>query len=305
MWQSLRYPENRAVLAWLGPGLAAVAAGAWVVFVSLVPPGGGAGDGITTTGAAPRVPLEYDAPADNRVSIGRGRAVSGHGADAWTGEGEEVDPAPTPRTRGLRALPNPAPPVTAAAGPPEPDPDSAPSGFDRLLGELVTGAVAFNAPATMRLHELSGIHAVLGVGVPTDRLKDLVDEPGPVDSAVLRVSTVMRATLTGAGFGITPIQPQTQVVSWTEPTEWRWQVEAQKPGRQYLYLTFDVLLSLEDTERPRLLATLRRAITVEVTWGQRFASSLGALKDVHWLWTAIIVPLALAVYAWSRKHRAA
>jgi hypothetical protein len=38
LWSFARHPSNRAVLSWIGAGIAAVAVALWTVFIYLAPP---------------------------------------------------------------------------------------------------------------------------------------------------------------------------------------------------------------------------------------------------------------------------
>jgi hypothetical protein len=62
MWDWLKDPENRKVLAWLGSGLVVVAAGLWTVFTYLYPPDAGS--------TRPRVQVEHDVGAGGDISVG-------------------------------------------------------------------------------------------------------------------------------------------------------------------------------------------------------------------------------------------
>jgi hypothetical protein len=69
MWNWLKDPENRKVLAWLGSGLVVVAGGAWAVFTYFHPP--------DTGGGKPSVQVEHGVGAGGDVSVGGDLNVSG------------------------------------------------------------------------------------------------------------------------------------------------------------------------------------------------------------------------------------
>jgi hypothetical protein len=69
MWDWLKDPENRNVLAWLGSGLVVLAGGLWAVLVHLHPAESG--------GSAPSVQVEQGVGAGGDISVGGDLNVSG------------------------------------------------------------------------------------------------------------------------------------------------------------------------------------------------------------------------------------
>jgi hypothetical protein len=69
MWDWLKDPENRNVLAWLGSGLVVLAGGLWAVFTYLYPP-----DARSTP---PNVQVERGVGAGGDISVGGDLEVSG------------------------------------------------------------------------------------------------------------------------------------------------------------------------------------------------------------------------------------
>jgi hypothetical protein len=69
MWDWLKDPENRNVLAWLGSGLVVLAGGLWAVFTYLYPPGPGS--------TPPNVQVEHGVGAGGSISVGGDLNVSG------------------------------------------------------------------------------------------------------------------------------------------------------------------------------------------------------------------------------------
>lgn len=74
MWQWLKDPDNRTVLAWLGSGLVVLAGGAWAVFTYLAPPESGG-----RAPPAPSVQVEQGVGAGGDISVGGDLSVSGSG----------------------------------------------------------------------------------------------------------------------------------------------------------------------------------------------------------------------------------
>jgi hypothetical protein len=74
MWDWLKDPENRNVLAWLGSGLVVAAGGLWAVFTYLHPAESGS--------SAPSVQVEQGVGAGGDISVGGDLNVSAPDAAA-------------------------------------------------------------------------------------------------------------------------------------------------------------------------------------------------------------------------------
>ncbi|MCK4792334.1 MAG: hypothetical protein KAV87_51870 [Desulfobacteraceae bacterium] len=171
---------------------------------------------------------------------------------------------------------------------------------DRILANLDYGNIAFNAPKNMNLYGTAVIELVLGVKKTIEELKGIVKAEGEKIGANIRISDRMEARLSGRNFSITAVTPETQAVSRTEVTEWKWEINPKKSGRHFLHLTLSVLLELEGSTTPRAIRTFDRIIEVNVTWYQ--SVSRFTQKNWQWLWAAILVPFV--GWLWKRKRAA-
>lgn len=186
-------------------------------------------------------------------------------------------------------MPTPLPPL----------PEDRFGAIDRILEKLEFGNIAFNAPKTMNLRDTAVIQLVLGLETPIDELKRMIEAAGEKEGARIRVSDRMEARLSGPNFAITAITPETQAVSRSEITEWKWEVKPSSDGRHYLHLTLSALLSVDGASTPRAIRTFDKTIEVEVAWHQRLGSFFQ--KNWQWLWAAILVPIF--GWLWKRKKR--
>jgi len=102
-------------------------------------------------------------------------------------------------------------------------------------------------------------------------------------------------------FTIQALTPELQAVSSRQITRWNWEVTPTERGRQTLHLTLSAHIDVAERDTPLVVRTFQREILVDVTVRQRI---VGFIKDNwQWLWTAIVVPIA--VYLWKhRKKRA-
>lgn len=179
---------------------------------------------------------------------------------------------------------------------------------DVALEKMMEGMVAYEAPRTITLGDTSLVKAVLGVGVDVKEFIK-IQKTSPlgqqIQSADILVSEIMEAELEGHAFKISPQGRQQQAVTYQENTVWEWMVTAIEPGAQKLSLRFFAVIKVAGSERPRRLITLNRTIKVEVTFSQRLKSFLSWVKDVHWLWTAMLLPIGLFSHKWWRKRHPA
>lgn len=74
----------------------------------------------------------------------------------------------------------------------------------------------------------------------------------------------MEARLTGSGFEIIVNTPETQLVSTTQPTMWRWQVKAKELGNKNLWPSLNALLSVNGKNTTEVVRIFRRENSVEV-----------------------------------------
>ena len=100
---------------------------------------------------------------------------------------------------------------------------------DGILAELPLGNVAFNTPRTLRVDRRAEIQVLLSGVQSIPALRKQIKELGETEGAVIKVSDVMEASLKGLGFEIEPITPVRQLVGGEGVTEWRWQVDPEKP----------------------------------------------------------------------------
>ena len=169
--------------------------------------------------------------------------------------------------------------------------------IDGILEKLAVGNIAFNAPQTMNLHNTALIQLKLGLTTPMEDLKRLIEAEGEKEGARIQVSDRMEARLTGPNFVISAITPETQAVSRSTITEWKWEVRPNSGGHQNLHLTLSAVLSIAGAPTPRVIRTFDKIIAVEVTWNQQVRSFFE--NNWQWLWAAVIIPLV----GWFWKRR--
>lgn len=185
------------------------------------------------------------------------------------------------------------PPAVPRYGPPMP------ASIDRILDKLGLANIAFNAPTTLRLGERAGIQLLLSTQESVEELQQKIIEAGQKEGAEIHISDQMQARLTGFGFAIQAVTPETQAVSDKSTTEWKWDIKPTESGPQRLHLTVSALLSIEGSRVPRAIRTFDRMIDVRVTWQERL--SLFFTENWQWLWTAILIPIV--GWLWKRRKK--
>lgn len=162
--------------------------------------------------------------------------------------------------------------------------------IDKLLASLPLANIAFNTPSTIPLGESEIIHLVLSTRETMETLQTMIESGGEKTGAQIKVGNAMEARLTGKGFKIQAITPETQAVSGVEKTEWKWEVEPAEGGKQRLHLTMAAILHIDGQKVPRVLRTFERSIEVQVTWSRQISDFVG--NNWQWLWATILVPVA-------------
>lgn len=177
---------------------------------------------------------------------------------------------------------------------------------DQYLQAMPLGSIAYNAPDSMLLGETQEVYLLLS---PTASVADLqkglesrIQGNQPLEGAQIKIAERMQASLTGAGFEVSPRGPQTQLVSQSEPTEWRWNVTPKQTGALQLQLdVYALLIPKDGTPLPRKIRTFSRPINVKVTFSQRIAGFVSG--NWQWLWATFLVPLAGWFWAHRRRRK--
>ena len=160
--------------------------------------------------------------------------------------------------------PRMAPTATA-----NPKPASSLEDVDAALQKLDWGQMAFDVPEKLRFEQTGLIHLLISPTQTAEQLTNAIreqtSEPVKIESARIQISGMMEAKLVGSAFEIHPVTPdEPQMVSRTQPTEWKWEVRPRQAGRQSLHLTLNAIIRFEQKERPRVVRTFDRIIQVDV-----------------------------------------
>ena len=180
-----------------------------------------------------------------------------------------------------------------------PDPEP-PSNLDKLLDEMEFGVIAFNAPTHINIEDSSQIQLLLSLADTVEKLKQSITKEGEKVGATIRVTDRMEARLSGYMFQITAITHETQAVSKSQETEWKWEIHPKEEGKHRLHLTLTALLEIDGHSTPRAIRTFDKKIEVTVTTTQKIR--IFFKNNWQWLWAAILVPVV--GWLWKRKKTA-
>ena len=210
-----------------------------------------------------------------------------------------IAPAPPPEPPTRPPAPPPPPPAPGGGGwgggpgGKAPEPQPSPSQFeeiDQIIASLPRANAAFNAPTALALGESAVVQLRLSAQKSIRELKEEITALGEKEGANIKVSDRMEARLTGLGFEIEAVTPETQGVSGQDVTEWKWEIEPTERGTQRLHLTLTALIEVDGEASPRTVRTFERMLVVDVALSTRVSEFVG--DNWQWLWTAILIPVA-------------
>ena len=177
---------------------------------------------------------------------------------------------------------------------------------DATLKKLDLGDIAFKVPERLPLRQHATVVLLLSptqnAAQLTATLRQETATGEKVESAErIQISGLMEAKLAGPAFEIRAITPEEpQMVSRTEPTEWKWDVTPKQPGQQSLHLTINAIVKFDGANHPRTIRSFDRTIQVAVPAGFSRVSGLAKQK---WMIIALIalVIVALGFLSWRRE----
>lgn len=176
---------------------------------------------------------------------------------------------------------------------------------DLFLAQAAMGNLAYNVPPSLELDGTAIVQLLLSPNQPETELEASISEEGEVITATLRMMPVMKAELRAADAEAFDIQAlhadAAQPISLSDPTEWKWTLQARKGGDQTLVLTIYRPVEHEGQEY-WFQKSYENTISVRVTLAKR-------LQQFDWKWivgillTALVIP---AIWRWvdSRQKKA-
>lgn len=168
---------------------------------------------------------------------------------------------------------------------------------------LLRATIAYTPPDTMRVGRLERLELAIIPGTVSRPAAESTVAGGAFPATVdtTRLSSRMVADLVGDDFDITRLGPRVRNVTKTEPGQWRWNVKPTRGGKHVLNLIVSALVPMAGTTDTIPVTTFDRDIHVQVDHVSGVWMFVKA--NWQWLWAAVVVPLAGAVWGWLRTRR--
>ncbi len=174
------------------------------------------------------------------------------------------------------------------------------SSVDNEIEKMQTANIVFDTPSSMYRNKTYIINLKL------DAVKDISDlfkelSGTEKESAVVKYSSTMKAELISENkkaFEITPITPDTQVISSINTTSWKWDVTPLEQGEQNLHLSLTAFLDIEGKEKALSIKTFDKVIEVNISYPDEI--TLFMQNNWKWILGSLLFPL---VGFWWKNNR--
>ena len=194
------------------------------------------------------------------------------------------------------------PPPPAPSATPAPTVAAPYDELDQALASMRSTPIAYDPPTAMNVGDTRVLTLVMSPSSSVDAIQKTLRDRGAIDpqGTAVKYAPRMQAHLAGAAFQIDAVTPESQAVSASAATEWRWQVTAQKEGIQPLELSLNAQVTIAGGDTEYAIKTFDQSIEVKIT-GLAVVEAFVS-EHVEWLFGLIVVPLAGLFW---RKLRAA
>lgn len=213
-------------------------------------------------------------------------------------------PSPVPRsspTPTLAPVPSSSPAPSPVASAPDISPNST-ALVSQILQKLDSGNIAFNTPAEMQIENSIIVELVLSQTKSVSELQAEIDknfDKTNIDSAQVKISNRMRASLTGYGFIVEALTPDEQLISNVGTTTWRWEVTPELTGTRKLHLDLAAIIDINKKEKSLIVKTYSKDIKVKISSIKRLTRFFN--KNMEWIVIGLLVPLSTLI--WTRLFK--
>jgi hypothetical protein len=168
------------------------------------------------------------------------------------------------------------------------------------------GKATYNKPQTLQI----GMSTEISVIIQVDDDQNISDRmtylPGALTSAMIPVTRVMSARLSGNNdVNVTPQSTSEQIVSSRAPTQWRWHVKPTVAGTTILTLEIFGHYRYEEKLHPVAVRVYRDEITTTATWfeqARQYITSFEPIRATVFAIGGLIGTAALWLYRRYRKE---
>jgi hypothetical protein len=162
------------------------------------------------------------------------------------------------------------------------------------------GQVAVNHPEKMKVNRADTVRVRISRNEAADLSKDLPSEGHETQHDVIPVSTSMKVQLSGDPyFDIKPLDDTEQLITNSGFSEWSFTVIPLKSGRLPLHVRVTAIVRAAGIEETKDFPVKDEIIQVQVAPLAAVGSFVS--KNWQWLWSTILVPIAL--WWWNRRRK--
>lgn len=190
---------------------------------------------------------------------------------------------------------NPA--SVAGDSPTSADPDTL---LEQAADNLPMGQVAVNHPEQMKVSRADTVRVRISRDQAADLSRGLPSEGHATEHDVIAVSTSMKVQLFGEpNFDIKPLDDTEQLVTNKGFTEWAFMVVPLRAGKLPLHVRITAIVRAAGIEKTKDFPVKDEIIQVRVSPTAAIGSFVS--KNWQWLWSTILVPIAL--WLWNRRRK--
>jgi hypothetical protein len=206
------------------------------------------------------------------------------------------NPSPTPPTHKILAKKGRRSPASDGSAPPtSADTDTL---LKQAADNLPIGQVAINHPEQMKVSRADTVRVRISRSQAEALSQGLPTEGHETEQSAIAVSTSMKVQLSGEPyFDITALDDTEQLITNKGYTEWSFTVTPLRSGKLPLHVRITAIVRAAGIEKMKDFPVKDEIIQVQVSP----LATVGAFvsKNWQWLWSAILVPIAL--WLWKRR----
>lgn len=155
----------------------------------------------------------------------------------------------------------------------------------------------FNANMAFSMRDKANIDEDIKAQMLIDPRKDLeqlekeLTVSGNKFSKNIKITKIVKATLTAPDFDIKNITEEEQFITLDQPTEWLWILSPKASGTYQVNLSVTAIMNIGGRESKHHIKTFERNITVEITHKQIISKWWN--ENWKWVTSTIVIPLLI------------
>ena len=135
-----------------------------------------------------------------------------------------------------------------------------------IVKDLAVGIYSFNKPVTAYVDDPFHITLVLKTDLKQEVTYYFTQLAGEVTSREGKFSQSVSAKLTADDLTVSPIEPQSKIVTGEEPVVWDWTITPKSAGKRTLIIEVVANIQIGTDKQPVTVRAIREAITIEVSY---------------------------------------